>query len=178
MTTTTTAPPTSTRSPADVVAHLRELADLIERARLGELAAAIQVDVELRAVYGRDFDDDAKRAMVDQLAALTGQPAAYDGDSGSNYGLYRTVLAGPAWRAWRLVATAYVRRPDPTAALHAEIARLRATVAAFEHTFRPMTAEDEREAYAQAELDQDRNPTDEGFAAWQARRAETSGGVR
>jgi hypothetical protein len=30
--------------------------------------------------------------------------------------------------------------------------------------------EDERETYAQAELDQDRNPTAEGFAEWKARR--------
>lgn len=35
--------------------------------------------------------------------------------------------------------------------------------------------EAEHEMYAQAELDQDRNPTAEGFAAWKARRTEAAG---
>lgn len=168
---TTTAPLTATRSVRDVVVALRSVADLFWSLHTDDdLAAAVDVDVTLRAGYVPGNDDAAKQAMVDQVAAIFGVPAAFT-DTSAGYGMYRAKVHGEG-QPWALTASAYVARPDPNAALHAELEQLRAKVAAFEHTFRPMTEDDDRETYAQTELDQDRNPTAEGFAAWQARRAE------
>ena len=128
-----TAPPTATRSPAEVVAGLRDLANLVESAckDVAQLAAPVEVSATLDAGY-YPGDDTAKVAMVDQVAALVGATAVWDNNGGTS-GTYRAVLASDGVeQPYRLIVTAYARRPDPNAALHAELAELRAKVAAFE----------------------------------------------
>lgn len=159
---TTTAMPTATRNIRDVVVALQHVADLFSSHTGEDLAFPVQVQVTLSAGFNLGADD-AKRAMVDQVARLFGTTADYTSQSDHAPYTAKVTMDG---QPWQLIASAYVKRPDPNDALHAELEQLRAKVAAFEAVV------DERETYAQAELDQDRNPTAAGFAAWQTRRAE------
>lgn len=120
--------PTRTTDPGQLAAALREIADRILAANIGELAAPAAVSVILHVDC--TAGDDVQRAAVDQLASVTGQPADYTGPT-ERYAHYRTeVDAG----IWGLTCTSFVRRPDEVDRLLAENEELRRRLVSQEAT--------------------------------------------
>jgi hypothetical protein len=123
--------PKYTRNLRDLAAHLRNITDLIESADLGELPADVDVSVQISTDYSGygEGEDDRKRAAIDVIAQITGtQPDYNKAISSGKYGYYQTQLTGDD-EPWQLRASAYVKKPDPQAAMEAELEQLRARVA-------------------------------------------------
>lgn len=118
----------TTRNLRDLAANLRHIANLLEAAEVGELAAPVTVSVSVSSTAtGRE-----KITVVDQIATVTRVTPTWDTSSSSApYGWYQTVL-DPDDAPWSLRSSVHGKRPDPNSALHAENERLRAKLAEIE----------------------------------------------
>lgn len=98
-----------TRSAAELAACLREIADMLDAADLGELACPARVRV---SIDGPSVGAATERlALVDQVAAVTGNSPVWDRRSGGEYAWYETVLEDRAMVPWSLFCNAYVKHP-------------------------------------------------------------------
>jgi hypothetical protein len=111
-----------TRRMRDLAAHLRHIANMLETADAGELPLGASISVHIAPDYSAP-SDQITMALIDEVAKVTGQPAAFDNDNASGaYTWYRTTTPA-ADQAWTLTASGHVRRPVND--LEAENARLR-----------------------------------------------------
>jgi hypothetical protein len=110
-----------TRNPRDLVANLRHIANILESSGIEELAEPVSVYVSLNA---RGLTPARGPELVDQIAGVTGAPAAFEPGSGwdGNRAWLGTKLTQ---ETWTLHCSVLAVRPDPAEQLRIENEQLR-----------------------------------------------------